>query len=134
MLRICEAISKRATSISVRGLNSMLMLPLPLVVVDEMEFTPVIEARAPSILEVTSCSMMRAEASGQEKLTEMLVWLLVGVYCTLSSGTVASPMTISTAMMSSTENDESRKVLYILFFSIILCAFWVYISRSRPAG
>ena len=78
----------------------MVTRPLPLDERDETLSLPVIAERAPSMREVTLCSIKRAEASGHVKETSIFRSTGEGVYCTLSIGSIATPITASAAMMS----------------------------------
>lgn len=77
--------------------------PLPFDERDETLSHPVTVDSAPSIRDVTLCSIRRAEASGQVKETSIFRSAGDGVYWMLSIGSTATPMTVSAAMMSSTE-------------------------------
>ena len=71
---------------------------------------PEMEARVPSIFEVTSCSTTRAEAPGQLNQTVIPFWLTPGAYCTWSSGIMAIPITIRVAITRITVKGDMRRV------------------------
>lgn len=97
------ATSKRAAAMSVPSAKERSMYPAPFDDVELMPVFPETVERAPSMREVTCCSTRRAEASGHENETLIVRCGVEGVYCTLSRGRRAAPITASAAMMSSTE-------------------------------
>ena len=100
---------------------------------DEYEETlrhPEITDSAPSIRDVTCCSMIRAEAPDHENDTPMLCCGADGEYCTFSRGSMAKPMTDTAIMMSSTENGGMPRRGDGVCIGGIIAA--IYIFRNRP--
>ena len=101
---MAEAISNFAPSMSVPLRNVTFILPDPYVDVELISVIPDIPATVPSIIDVTSDSMVWAEASAYEKemLKERLV--VAGVYCILRDGMRAMPQTDRAIIKSTAVN------------------------------
>ena len=110
----------------------MVTRPLPLDERDETLSLPVIAERAPSMREVTLCSIKRAEASGHVKETSIFRSTGEGVYCTLSIGSIATPITASAAMMSSTEKAGMPRCKRFMSKRFVIGG--VCKSHNRPGG
>lgn len=83
--------------------NHTVTLPRPFDERDETLSQPATVESVPSMRDVAPCSTRRADASGQEKETSIFRSGTVGVYWMLSIGSIATPITVSAAMISSTE-------------------------------
>ena len=102
---MAEASSRRAAAGSACFPSSTVALPYPSEDSEEVPVLPERRAMIPSILEVTSASTTSADAPGYENDTLMKLPDSDGLYCTLSMGREAMPITDSTAIINITEND-----------------------------
>ena len=90
--------SNRVVSISVPFLKLSDMFPPPWYELARMFSTPATVFSAPSITDVTSVSITRADPLPLND-TVRLLFSWIGLYCTFSSGMHAAPTSISTIMI-----------------------------------
>ena len=109
----------------------MVTRPLPLDERDETLSLPVIAERAPSMREVTLCSI-GAEASGHVKRDVDFPFDGRGVYRTLSIGSIATPITASAA--SDEQHREGGMPRCERFMSKRFVIGGVCKSHNRPGG
>ena len=127
---MAEATSKRAAAMSVPFRNRIVTRPLPFIEWEDTLSLPETVDNAPSIREVTPCSSRRAEAPGHEKNTSILRSVTVGAYWMLSIGSMATPTTVSAAIISSTEKAGIPRREADMFRGVFIGG--AYKSRNRP--
>ena len=130
---MAEASSRRAAAISVRLLKFTFALPYPTRDSDDVPVFPERRAIIPSIFDVTSASTISGEAPGYENDTEIDLPASDGLYCTLSIGSEAMPITDSTAITNNTENDEIR-LIYIVIQNEVKNLFFCKSNNTAPAA